>query len=98
MKALLRTELHKLLRRREFWMITIIQLLSIGLPLVLTLTPESYKVNYVFGSSIPQVAYNVIGYAFWEALGVFVILFAILTVGLTSAEIESHYFFYISHE
>ena len=56
MKALLRTELHKLLRRREFWMITIIQLLSIGLPLVLTLTPESYKVNYVFGSSIPQVA------------------------------------------
>lgn len=93
MKALLRTELHKLLRRREFWMITIIQLLSFGLPLVLTLTPESYKVNYVFGSSIPQVAYNVIGYAFWEALGVFVILFAILTVGLTSAEIESHYFY-----
>lgn len=93
MTALLRTELHKILRKREFWIISTTLSLSIILPLVLSLAPESYSISYAFGGSVPQVAYNVIGYAFWETLGVFIVLFAILTIGLTSTEIESHYFY-----
>lgn len=93
MTALFRTEIHKLFRRREFWIIIITLFLSIALPLVLSLMPESYSISYDFGSSIPQVAYHVIGYAFWETLGIFIILFAILTIALTSTEIESHYFY-----
>ncbi len=93
MTALYRTELKKLLHRREFWIIAAALSLSIILPLALSLAPDSYAIAYAFGDSIPQVAYNVIGYAFWEAMGVFVVLFAILTISLTSTEIESHYFY-----
>ncbi|MCH5278365.1 MAG: hypothetical protein J1E60_01090 [Christensenellaceae bacterium] len=93
MIALYRTEFRKLFRRREFWIIAVALSLSIILPLALSLAPDSYAITYAFGSSVPQVAYHVIGYAFWEAMGIFVVLFAILTIGLTSTEIESHYFY-----
>lgn len=93
MTTLYRIEFYKLIRKREFWIIVATMLLSILLPLVLALASDSYSISYAFGAVIPQVAYHVIGYAFWEVLGIFVLLFAILTIGLTSTEIESHYFY-----
>jgi hypothetical protein len=93
MNRVLKAEIFKLGRRREFILILCSAVLSFGLPLAFTLAPQSYKMDYAFGDKIPLVAYSVLGYAFWGVLGVFTLLYTILTVGLSSAEIETHYFY-----
>lgn len=94
MKKIIKAEIFKLVHRREFYIILSLLLLSFGLPFGFKLAPASYAVNYSFGDGrLPQIAYMVLGYAFWGTLGVFILLFSMLSASLSSQELESHYFY-----
>ena len=92
MNRILKTELFKLLHRKETYIITLLMLLSFGLPIGFKMAPASYSLDYTFGDGrLPCSAYMVLGYAFWGTLGVFVLLFSVLSVSLSSKEMEAHY-------
>ena len=93
MKRIIKAELFKMTRRKEFVLVVCSLLLSLGLPIAFSLAPQSFAIDYAFGDKIPLIAYSSLGYAFWGAIGVFTLLFSLLAVGLSSAEIESHYFY-----
>lgn len=94
MKRICKAELFKLLHRRETYMILFLMFLAFGLPVGFKMAPSSYALDYSFGDGrLPCLAYMVLGYAFWGTLGIFVLLFTMLSVALSSKEIESHYFY-----
>ncbi len=93
MKNTLKIETFKLVHRLEFKLISLLLMLSLVLPIALMLTPNTYRIDYAFGDKIPMSAYVCIGYAFWGTLGIFYLLFSILTVSLTGSEYDGHYFY-----
>lgn len=94
MKQIIKTEIFKLLHRYEAYIIVLLVLLAFGLPIGFKLAPSSYAIEYSFGDGrIPRFAYMVIGYSFWGTLGIYILLFSLLSVVLSSKEIESHYFY-----
>lgn len=92
MNRIYKTELFKLFHRKETYIITLLILLSFGLPIGFKMAPASYSLDYAFGDGrLPCTAYMVLGYAFWGTLGIFVLLFSVLSVSLSSKELETHY-------
>lgn len=94
MKQICKTEIFKLFHRRETYIILFLMLLAFGLPIGFKFSPSSYSLDYSFGDGrLPCSAYVVLGYAFWSTLGIFVLLFSMLSVALSSREMENHYFY-----
>ena len=94
MKQICKNEIFKLFHCKEPYILLCLMLLAFGLPIGFMLSPSSYSFNYAFGDGrLPSTAYMVLGYAFWSTLGIFVLLFSMLSVTLTNREIENHYFY-----
>lgn len=94
MSRIYKAEIFKLFHRRETYILIFMLLLAFGLPIGFKIAPASYALDYSFGDGrLPCSAYIVLGYAFWGTLGIFVLLFSILGVSLSSREIESHYYY-----
>lgn len=94
MKQICKNEIFKMFHCCETYIILFLMVLAFGLPIGFMLSPSSYSLDYSFGDGrLPCSAYMVLGYAFWGTLGIFVFLFSMLSVTLTSREIENHYFY-----
>lgn len=94
MSRIYKAELFKLFHRSETFIIVFLLILSFALPIGFKLAPSSYALEYAFGDGrLPTDAYMVLGYAFWGTLGIFVLLYSILSVALLSRELENRYFF-----
>lgn len=94
MKQICKNEIFKMFHCRETYIILFLMILAFGLPIGFMLSPSSYSLDYSFGDGrLSCSAYMVLGYAFWGTLGIFVLLFSMLSATLTSREIENHYFY-----
>jgi len=85
-----KVEMFKMIRKRETKIIFCLLALPIVFSILFANVP-AFVIQYPFGDKIPQLPFAVTVFAFFSTLGIYGVVFSILTTSTLSSEISSHH-------